>query len=174
MSAPELRPYQRDVIAEFDRTREHTRRIILVAPTGAGKTVIGAEIIRSFVRRAKSVLVLAHRREIIAQTSAKLHAAGVGHGIIQAGFQPRPLELVQVASIQTLWVRAMHTGSMHLPPIDLLAIDEAHHCPARTYRKIIEAYPNAILLGLTATPCPRRRPWPGFNFRNADRMPAGS
>jgi DNA repair protein RadD len=152
MSAPELRPYQRDVIAEFDRAREHKRRIILVAPTGAGKTVIGAEIIRSFVDRAKSVLVLAHRREIITQTSGKLHAAGVSHGIIQAGFQGRPLELVQVASIQTLWTRAIHRETMDLPPADLLVVDECHHCPAKTYRKIIDAYPTAILLGLTATP----------------------
>jgi DNA repair protein RadD len=153
MSAPELRPYQRDVIAEFDRTREHKRRIILVAPTGAGKTVIGADIIRSYVRRAKSVLVLAHRREIIAQTSGKLRAAEVSHGIIQAGFHGRPLELVQVASIQTLWARAIHRGTMDLPPVDLLVVDECHHTPAGTYRKIIDAYPNATLLGLTATPC---------------------
>ena len=52
-----LYPYQASVIAEFDRTREHKRRIILVAPTGAGKTVIGADIIRSFVPTAKSALV---------------------------------------------------------------------------------------------------------------------
>ena len=42
---------------------------------------------------------------------------------------------------------------MELPQADLLVIDEAHHCPAGTYRKIIDAYPDAILLGLTATPC---------------------
>jgi DNA repair protein RadD len=42
---------------------------------------------------------------------------------------------------------------MPLPPADLLVIDEGHHCPAATYRKIIEAYPDAVLLGLTATPC---------------------
>jgi superfamily II DNA or RNA helicase len=47
----------------------------------------------------------------------------------------------------------MHTGSMDLPPADLLVIDECHHAPANTYRKIIEGYPNATLLGLTATPC---------------------
>jgi DNA repair protein RadD len=154
MTAPELRPYQIDIVAKFHACLSvGRRRIILVAPTGSGKTIIGADIIRSFVRTTKSVMVLAHRREIITHTSAKLHAAGISHGIIQAGFRSRPLELVQVASIQTLWTRAMHTGSMHLPPVDLLAIDECHHCPARTYRKIIDAYPNAILLGLTATPC---------------------
>ena len=101
-----LYPYQRDVIGEFDRTREHKRRIILVAPTGAGKTVIGADIIRAFVRTAKSVLVLSHRREIISHTSKKLRDAGISHGIIQAGFPGRPLELVQVASIPTLCTRA--------------------------------------------------------------------
>jgi len=47
----------------------------------------------------------------------------------------------------------MRTGRMELPPADLLIIDEAHHCPANTYRKIIDAYPQAILIGLTATPC---------------------
>ena len=89
-----LYEYQRAVIAKFDRTREHKRRIILVAPTGAGKTVIGANIICSFVRTAKSALVLSHRREIISHTSKKLRAAGISHGIIQAGFPRRPLELV--------------------------------------------------------------------------------
>jgi superfamily II DNA or RNA helicase len=147
----ELRPYQHDAVADFDAAVERgQRRLIMVAPTGAGKTLIAAAIIAKF---NKSVLVLAHRREIITQTSEKLFAARVSHGIIQAGVRGRPLEQVQVASIQTLWTRAMHTGAMDLPPADLLWIDEAHHCPARTYRKIIESYPDAILLGTTATPC---------------------
>jgi superfamily II DNA or RNA helicase len=150
----ELRPYQTDIVARFHACIEAGyRRIMLVAPTGSGKTIIGADIIKSFVRTAKTVMVLSHRREIISQTSAKLHAAGISHGIILAGTQPRPLELVQVASIQTLWTRAINNESMHLPPVDLLWIDEAHHCPARTYRKIIEAYPKSVLLGTTATPC---------------------
>ena len=149
----ELRPYQHDIIAEFHPViAAGHKRIILVAPTGSGKTVIGADIIGSFIRTAKSVLVLAHRREIITQTASKLFNVGIPHGIIQAGFRTRPLESVQVASIQTLWVRTQN-GAMELPPADLLWIDEAHHCPANTYRKIINCYPNAILLGTTATPC---------------------
>src|SRR5262249_27143554 len=99
------------------------------------------------------VLVIAHRREIIGQTSAKLYANGIRHGIIQAGIDPRPMELVQVASIATLHVRAVRSNVMPLPPANLLIIDEAHHAPASTYRKIIEAYPDAIVLGATATPC---------------------
>jgi DNA repair protein RadD len=149
-----LRPYQTEAIAEFHkRVEAGARRIMLVAPTGSGKTVIGADIVREKARALKPVMVLAHRREIIVQTGRKLYAAKIPYGVIQAGFQARPLEPVQVASIQTLWTRAMHRESMDLPAADLLWIDEAHHCPARTYRKIIDAYPDAVLLGTTATPC---------------------
>jgi superfamily II DNA or RNA helicase len=151
---PELRPYQRDIIGEFDRrVAAGDKRIILVAATGAGKTVIAGSIIKSRAAVRKGVLVLAHRRVIIAQTSRKLSDVGIPHGIIMAGTPSRPLENVQVAAIQTLHQRAIGADIMELPPADLLVIDEAHHCPAETYRKIIDAYPNAVLLGLTATPC---------------------
>lgn len=97
--------------------------------------------------------MLAHTREIIGQTSKKLFDHGIGHGIILAGHMTRPDELVQVASVQTLWSRAVRSNRMDLPPADLLIIDEAHHCPAHTYQKIIDSYPDAVLIGLTATPC---------------------
>ena len=68
-----LRPYQSDVCIKFyDALAAGHRRILLVAPTGAGKTVIGCAIIKGYVDRHQSVLMLAHRREIITQTSAKL------------------------------------------------------------------------------------------------------
>jgi superfamily II DNA or RNA helicase len=150
----ELRRYQIEVVVAFNRAcAEGKQRIMMVMPTGGGKTIVSAAIIRQWVDAFKHVLVLAHRREIIAQTSAKLRDQNISHGIIQAGFSPRPLERVQVASIQTLHRRAIHAESMDLPPADLLWIDEGHHCPAKTYRKIIEAYPNAVVLGSTATPC---------------------
>jgi superfamily II DNA or RNA helicase len=148
----DLRPYQNEAVAEFHGTvAAGKRRMILTAPTGSGKTCVSAAIINGLPRNM-SVLVLAHRREIIKQTCAKLFAADISHGVIQAGCRPRPLERVQVASIQTLWTRAMHIGSMDLPPADLLWIDECHHCPTRTYQAIVNAYPDAILLGTTATP----------------------
>lgn len=150
----DLRAYQIDVIAAFDRAiAAGHKNILLVAPTGAGKTVIGAEIIRRARVQDRSVLVLAHRREIITQTYEKLVANGVRAGIIQAGISPRPMERVQVASISTLWSRSFRSEAMQRPLAHLLVIDECHHALARTYKKIIEAYPDAILLGLTATPC---------------------
>jgi superfamily II DNA or RNA helicase len=152
----ELRPYQHDVIDEFEREcAVGRRRIVVVAPTGSGKTVIAAAIIKQATAAPKNVLVLAHRREIITQTSRKLHDHGIYHSIIQAGLDKlaRPMAQVQLASVQTLTARALRTTRIELPPADLLVIDETHHCPASTYRKIIAQYPDAILLGLTATPC---------------------
>jgi superfamily II DNA or RNA helicase len=152
-NAPKLRPYQRDVIDIIKaEVISGCRRICLVAPTGSGKTVIASALIADG-RLGHRVLFVAHRRELTDQTSQKLHAVGVDHGIIQAGFPTRPGEPVQIASIQTLHARAVRTGTIDMPPADLVIIDEAHHARARTYERLIKAYPGAVILGMTATPC---------------------
>jgi superfamily II DNA or RNA helicase len=99
------------------------------------------------------VLVLVHRRELIKQTSRKLYALHIDHGIIAAGFTAHAGEPVQLASIQTLHARAVRGSLIELPPADVVIVDEAHHIRARTYMRILEAYPKAVILGLTATPC---------------------
>jgi superfamily II DNA or RNA helicase len=154
MTAPILRDYQTTAVDHVELCIERgLRKILLVAPTGSGKTVIAGEIIRRHRAKLKSALFIAHRREIVAQTSDKLNDIDVAHGIIMAGTQPRDLEFVQVAAIQTLHARAIRSERMPLPPADLIIIDEAHHCPAATYRAVIDAYPNTPIIGLTATPC---------------------
>jgi DNA repair protein RadD len=149
----ENRQYQSDIIAEFMRTTAQFKRIILVAPTGSGKTIIAGQVIKHYDRLHWPVLVLAHRREIIQQTSDKLRNLGISHGIIQAGSPYMPLASVQVASVQTLWARAMRSDRIELPSAKLIIVDECHHATAETWRKILDAYPDAIILGLTATPC---------------------
>jgi DNA repair protein RadD len=125
-----LRPYQVAVVAKCNYVIANgKRRPIIVAATGAGKTVIAVAIIKTGIAEGRRVLVLGHTREIIKQTSLKLSGYEVEHGVIQAGLVANLGLSVQVASIQTLWSRAMRTGRMPLPAADLLVIDEAHHCP---------------------------------------------
>jgi len=111
-----LRPYQVDVVAQIEQAiAAGEKRLLIVAPTGSGKTVVASAIINRFTERYRPVVVLAHRKEIIDQTSKKLHGSKITHGIVKAGYSPRPMERVQVASVQTLWVRAMRSKAMTLP-----------------------------------------------------------
>jgi DNA repair protein RadD len=146
----ELRPYQREVIDQVDAATQ--RRLMLVAPTGSGKTVIAADIIG----RAddQHVLFLAHRRELIRQTHGHLAMSDVPAGIILAGDPLDRMRRVQVASIQTLHSRCIR-GDQDLPPASLVFVDECHHAPAQSFCAIIEKYPKAKIIGMTATPCRR-------------------
>ena len=144
----QLRPYQQQAITDLRLAyRGGAKAPLLVAATGAGKTVILAAITAGAVERGRRVLILVHRRELIRQASAKLTQAGVSHGIIAAGFQPSD-HPVQVASVQTLARRLEH---QHWQP-DLIVIDEAHHAIAGTWANVISHWPDSLLLGVTATP----------------------
>lgn len=143
---PILRDYQLEAIEEAAKLfAQGYKRVLIVAPTGSGKTVIAAEIIRRLRERRNRALFLAAARELIFQTSNKLNDIDVGHGIIMAGVTGKPSD-VQVASVQTL------TRRLKLPPADLVVIDEADLARAASYEKILAEYPEAHVLGLTATP----------------------
>ena len=149
-----LRDYQAEVLAEIWAQRQAgARRILLVAPTGSGKTIIAAAMVRQALDRGLRVLFLVHRRELVKQSAAKLWDVGIDAGVIQAGFPMRLEEPVQIASIQTLHARAMRTSAITLPKADVVVVDEAHHGVAKTWAAIIAEYPAAFVVGLTATPC---------------------
>ncbi|HEU4409114.1 MAG TPA: DEAD/DEAH box helicase family protein [Polyangiaceae bacterium] len=145
-----LRPYQR---AALDRlaalVAAGARRVLLVSPTGSGKTVLAVALIAEALARGERVLFVAHRRELVAQTFEKLRAHGVparSIGVLM-GNDPRerPGAAVQVASIDTLRNRPK-------PPADLVFVDEAHRALAKSYRDLAAHYEGALQLGLTATP----------------------
>jgi DNA repair protein RadD len=149
VTAPRLRDYQEVFVHEVRlRFREGHKAVLLVAATGAGKTVVFSHIAHSAAAKGKRVLILAHRDQLIKQASRKLRENGVEHGIIMAGFTPNMRRLVQVASVQTL-VRRVE--KMDWVP-DMIVIDEAHLSAAASYLKILAKWPSAIVLGVTGSP----------------------
>jgi superfamily II DNA or RNA helicase len=147
LAALTLRPRQIQAIADVRAAfASGYRAPVLVAPTGAGKTFTAIEIVRLTIARGRSVWFLAHLREILDDTSARLTAAGIDHGSIRAGHRSDYSQPVQVVAVQTAVRRP------HLPRPDLVIIDEAHLAVAASYRQVITAAGHPLLLGLTGTP----------------------
>jgi superfamily II DNA or RNA helicase len=144
-----LRPYQQQAINDLRAAfRNGAQAPLLVAPTGAGKTIIFSAIAAAAAAKGRSGLVLVHRRELITQASRKLNEADVAHGIIAAGMEGANAS-IQVASVQTLIRRLQKITT----PPDLIIIDEAHHAAAGSWQAIINHWPDVPLIGVTATPC---------------------
>jgi len=142
-----LRPYQEKCIADIRLAfRQGHQSVLFQSPTASGKTVIFAFITEAAAAKGNRVIIMMHRQEILLQTSRALLSLGVPHGLIAPRFTPTK-ELVQVASVQTL-VRRLDK----FPVPELIVIDEAHHTVAGSWRKIIEHFPKAKILGVTATP----------------------
>jgi superfamily II DNA or RNA helicase len=117
----------------------------MIAPTGAGKTTIAAEIIRSAVAKGGTVWFLAHLREILDDTARRLRDAGIPHGFIMSGMPQNPFKPVQVVSVQTAVRRPVRTKP------SLIIVDECHLAIADTYRRVLAAAGSPPILGLTAT-----------------------
>lgn len=151
-SAPVLRPYQqRAVDRVFELIASGVRAPLVVAPTGAGKTVLAAEIVR---RHEGRILFLAPRRELIHQTCRKLDDVGVGYGVLLAG--DRRVNLyshVQVASVDTAIARLVRTQKLAMQPFELIIVDEAHVGITENRQRLLNLWPDAKIVGLTATPC---------------------
>ena len=145
-----LRAYQTRAVRDVQRAHRQRRRVLLVEFMGTGKTVTAASIVRSWVAQGARVLILVHRGEILKQTLTKLKRAGLPAemvGVIWGAHEGLNLDApVQLASVQTIANREPVPGITHI------VIDEAHHAQAATWRKVLAWYPEAKLLGLTATP----------------------
>jgi len=143
---PNLRPYQARAIQVLrDRVRQDKRRIMLVGPTGMGKMLLAASIIRT---STVPVLFVCHRMELIDQCCKELARLGITNvGVIRADDERTDAACsVQVASIQTLARRKK-------PPAGLVLIDECHRSAADSYVDLVfEHYQTAIIIGFTATP----------------------
>ena len=150
----ELRPYQAEakqaVHTEWD---EGHKKTLLVLPTGCGKTVVFASITKDQVMKNHRVLILAHRMELLTQAADKLKAASGLDAALEKGeshsfgsFLP-----VTIGSVQTL-SQGRRLAAFPQDYFQDIIVDEAHHCLSDTYQRVLEHFPDANILGVTATP----------------------
>jgi len=148
-----LRPYQQEAIAalwEHWRAEPNSTPLI-VCPTGAGKSLICAEIVRKILLAAPKmhILILSHRKEIIRQNADEIHnLLKIPVGVYSAGLGSKIIRQVTCANIQSVFKKPF-------PAQGLIIIDEAHMISESSdsmYRKFLDAQPQAKVVGLTATP----------------------
>lgn len=143
-----LREYQQSAVDAALAWFEYKATPAIVnMPTGSGKSHVIAALVKAFAELGKRVLVLAHRKELLEQTSTKIE---VPHGIYGASLGEKDLEqLITVAQIQSIY-------RQELEPLDVIIVDECHMLPNSRdlgqYWSLINKHPQAFLVGLSATP----------------------
>jgi DNA repair protein RadD len=149
-----LRPYQEVAVSSaFDALDKHSNTIV-VAPTGAGKTIMLSALVGQRHDKNKNVLILQHRDELVAQNKDKfLKVNPLINTSIVDGTQKNWEGDVIFSMVQTI---SRDKNLNNLRPIDMLVIDESHHAAASTYKKVIKKVrsdnPNSEIVGFTATP----------------------
>lgn len=150
----ELRPYQREAKeAVFEQWENGTRKTLLVLPTGCGKTIVFAKITEDCVRNGDRVLILAHRGELLEQAADKI-AKATGLKCATEKAEESCLGSwfrVTVGSVQSL-MRETRLSRFAENYFDTIIIDEAHHCISDSYQRVLHHFPDAKVLGVTATP----------------------
>ena len=136
MKKIKLFDYQEDMVKRVQEAFKHHDAVMVQMPTGTGKTYLLAALVGLFLK--EEVWVVAHRRELVSQIKDTL----------ERFFSSLKSTSIKVTSIQWL---SRHYGEMEEKP-GLIVIDEAHHALAETYAEVMNAYPKAKKLGLTATP----------------------
>ena len=144
---PALRPYQVEAVAALRAAYASGKRApVYQLPTGGGKTVVFSYIAREAAKRGTRTLILVHRRELLLQGSRALREVGLPHGLVAPGLPPSESG-TSIGSVQTV-VRRLD----HVPPPGLVVVDECHHAVAGSWRRVLEHWPAARVLGVTATP----------------------
>ena len=157
-----LRSYQQEMIDRLQEAWSQYRSVMVQMPTGTGKTMLMAEVIRQFIGKGKrskdknGILIVAHRRELLDQIRGTVGYFGIdmvkSHIVVES-IQKLSRDLGHADSTDLLSTRiATNDREFSINP-SLVIIDEAHHAVARTYRMLWQRWPQAKFLGLTATPC---------------------
>ena len=148
-----LRPYQIRFIKDVSASHQAGNHgVIGQMPTGSGKTVCMSRIAKAFSDRGGRVLIVVHRDELVKQTCKKLEAFDLQFGIIASGLGKNPNQKarIQVSMVQTLSRRI--TANKITSDYNYIIFDECHLAAAKSYQTIMNRWPNAKRLGLSATP----------------------
>ena len=150
----ELRPYQAEAkAAVFEQWDKGAFKTLLVLPTGCGKTIVFAKVAEDCVRQGYRVLILAHRGELLEQAADKIKkSTNLGCATEKAeqtclGSWFR----ITVGSVQSMQ-REKRLSQFSEDYFNVIIIDEAHHCISDGYQKVLQHFPSAKVLGVTATP----------------------
>lgn len=146
MSLPVLRPHQQRNLEQLNAEVRARRDPVLVAPCGYGKGTLLSVIVHNVTKLGYRVIFAVHGKSLVVDMSERVTRLGVKHGVLLGGERRERWHPVQVASIDTL-----HRMS-HPPEADLIIIDEAHMATSPTWGKALSRYPDARLIGATATP----------------------
>ena len=172
MKEIKLFDYQEDMKERIEKAFESHQSVMVQMPTGTGKTILLAEVVKSEKLKGKNpcVWIVVHRRELVEQIMETLEASlnvecemlNATHNVkcemlnvkrgkqLESSLFTLPSSLKpRVFSIQWL---SKHYHELE-ERLSLIIIDEAHHAVAKTYKEVMDAYPEARKLGLTATPC---------------------
>ena len=143
----QLYEYQKDMLRQIEDAFVTHQSVMVQMPTGTGKTVLISEVVKREERRVKNpcVWIVVHRRELVEQIKETLERR-LGTTL---DAEREKSNVIEVFSIQWL---SRHYQELEERP-SLFVIDEAHHAVAKTYEEVMNAYPNAKKLGVTATPC---------------------
>lgn len=150
----ELRPYQSEAkAAVFTQWDKGARKTLVVLPTGCGKTIVFAKVAEECVRQGNRVLILAHRGELLERAADKIKkSTNLGCATEKAeqsclGSWFR----ITVGSVQSMQ-REKRLSQFSDDYFNVIIIDEAHHCISDGYQKVLQHFPDAKILGVTATP----------------------
>lgn len=150
----ELRPYQKEAKeAVFEQWENGTMKTLLVLPTGCGKTIVFAKITEECVSHGDRVLILAHRGELLEQAADKI-AKATGLKCATEKAEESCLGSwfrITVGSVQSL-MRETRLSRFPEDYFNTIIIDEAHHCISDSYQRVLKHFPDAKVLGVTATP----------------------
>lgn len=143
---PTLRPHQQRNLEQLNAEVRAGRNPVLVAPCGYGKGTLISVIVHNVTKLGYRVIFAVHGKSLVVDMSERVARLGVKHGVLLGGERRERWHPVQVASIDTL-----HRMS-HPPEASLIIIDECHMALSPTWRKTLDRYPNARVIGATATP----------------------